>query len=225
MKTASRGFLFLMITLLCTPLLYGQDMTKYRSFALGTSLADLSAQLKVSPTDATTIYQHPALLQELEWRPALSLDTATTKDSVEEIVFSFYNDALYRIVVTYDISATEGMTTADMVESLSSEFGTSTRPVARISFPTSDNAAESSERVIARWEDPTHSVNLFQSSLMNSYGLVLYSKQMDAQAAASMTKGAQLLRDSAPQTEAARQKKNAADLAAKRLKNKKAFKG
>jgi len=44
-------------------------------------------------------------------------------DTVEQILFSFYNGELYKISVTYDRSSTEGLTEEDMVKSISAKYG------------------------------------------------------------------------------------------------------
>jgi hypothetical protein len=46
-----------------------QDLSRYRAFALGASVAAVSAQTGVASSEATVLHQRPALLQDLEWRP------------------------------------------------------------------------------------------------------------------------------------------------------------
>jgi hypothetical protein len=43
----------LLIILLSSPTLYGSDLSKYRTFSLGTSLANLSKEIDEGPIDAT----------------------------------------------------------------------------------------------------------------------------------------------------------------------------
>ena len=45
MKIISRGAIALLMILLSAPLISAQDLSKYRTFSLGTSLAELSKQL------------------------------------------------------------------------------------------------------------------------------------------------------------------------------------
>ena len=40
-------------------------------------------------------------------------------DPVQDVVFSFYNDQLFRIVVNYDSDRTLGLTDTDLIEALS----------------------------------------------------------------------------------------------------------
>jgi hypothetical protein len=43
----------LLIVLLSSPAVYGRDLSGYRTFSLGTSLANLSKQIDEGPIDAT----------------------------------------------------------------------------------------------------------------------------------------------------------------------------
>ena len=88
------------------------DLSKYRGFQFGTDLAAVANQAGVSASEAKVIHSRPALIQELAWRPQ-SLGQAPQPESASEIVFSFYNGELYRIVVHYDRYETEGLTTED----------------------------------------------------------------------------------------------------------------
>jgi hypothetical protein len=48
----------------------GQDPSRYRDFQLGRDLATVSALARIAASDAKTIHLRPAVIQELEWRPA-----------------------------------------------------------------------------------------------------------------------------------------------------------
>ena len=54
--------------------------------------------------------------------------------------------------MTCDRHATEGLRIEDIVEAISAQYGTETRPDALIGFPTNE-LHRSTEKVIARWED------------------------------------------------------------------------
>src|ERR1051325_3807415 len=94
-----------------------QSLSQYRNFALGSDVASVAALASVDPADAKTIYQRPAVLQDLEWRPSrwVAGSNASSVDPVEQVLFSFYNDQLFRVVVDYGGDQTEGMTAADMI--------------------------------------------------------------------------------------------------------------
>jgi len=47
-----------------------QSVAQYRNFVLGSDVATVAALTDVSASEAKTIHQRPALLQDLEWRPS-----------------------------------------------------------------------------------------------------------------------------------------------------------
>ena len=72
-----------------------------------------------------------------------------------------------------------------MVEAISAQYGTATRPDVEISFPTSE-LYKSTEKVIARWKDSQYSFNLFRSCFLISFGLVMFSKRLETQVRAAL---------------------------------------
>ena len=66
--------------------LQGQDRSRYRDFQLGSDLRSVSALASVAASEAKTIHQRPAVMQELEWRPPyfVSGSTARQKKDVED---------------------------------------------------------------------------------------------------------------------------------------------
>ena len=143
-------------------------------------------------------------------------------DPVSQILFSFYNGELYRIVVTYDRDATKGLTDDDMVQAVSARYGTATRLYPEIKLLKNDVYA-STETVIARWEDSQNSVGLLASSNQTSFGLAMFSKRLDAQAKAAIIESEKLEKQEAPQVDIGRLKKEADELGVARQINQKTF--
>jgi hypothetical protein len=79
------------------------------------------------------------------------------------------------------------------------------------------------EKVLARWEDPQYSFNLIQSSLSNTFELVMFVKVVDARAAKINAEGLRLESQEASQMELARVKRDADDVETARQKNLKVF--
>ena len=202
-----------------------QDLSRYREFQFGMNLPAIAKQVGLDSSEAKVIHQRPALIQELNWQPQRSL-TSSQADPVRAIFFSFYNGELFRIVVNYDRYKTEGLTTEDVVEALSAEYGTATKPAAEVIF-SSSQVYNDSEVVIARWEDSQYSFNLFRSSYQPTFGMVGYSKRLDALAGAAIAEAIRLDEQEAPQREIDRQKKQDAkdrtEDAKARLENKPKF--
>src|SRR5207244_6720217 len=107
------------------------------------------------------------------YTPALSNEP----DSVKDVLLSFYNNELFRMVVNYDRYRTEGLTTADMIGAISTIYGPAATPDAEVLFPS---AYSENVKVIARWEDPEYSLNLVRSPYQPSFALIGFSKRLDA---------------------------------------------
>jgi hypothetical protein len=209
------------------PSIDARDLSRYREFQLGMNLLAVAKQAEMQPSEARVIHQRPAVIQELEWRPQRSLAYSPQGDPVQEVLFSFYNGELFRIVVNYDQIRTEGLTDEDMVEAISAKYGTATRPAAKVILFSSSEVYNDSENVIARWEDAQYSFNLFRSSYQPTFGMLVFSKRLDALAQVAIVEAVRLDKQEAPQREIALQKKqdeeNRAGQAKARLVNKPGF--
>ncbi len=208
------------------PSIDAQDLSRYREFEFGMDLGVIAKRADMNPSDAKVIHQRPALIQELTWQPRLYLSSTPQADSVRSILFSFYNGELYRIVISYDRYKTEGLTTKDMVEAISARYGTATRPAAEITF-SSSQVYNDSEVVLARWENSQYSFSLFRSTYQPTFGMMAFSKRLDALAGTAIVEAIRLDEQEAPQREIERQKvQDAKDLAGQakaRLANKPNF--
>lgn len=208
-----------------------QDLSRYRTFELGTDVAAVSALTGVPASEATIVHQRPVLSQELTWRPLRWTpgSIADSTDPVEQVRFSFYNDRLFRIVVDYGTDRTEGMTDADMVEAISAVYGPNVKPTVKPTRgPVRVQSAIDIESgsPVARWGDPEHAVVLHRtSSYREAFRLIV----TDLTVAELERKGAlQALRldeQEAPQREIARQKKERDDARAATEKARNANKG
>ena len=217
MRNLVVSFLVIVVILLSTPQLRAQDLSRYRNFSFGMTVADISKQIDQKPANAAVLHERPALIQELTWWPPQPYSTLRPAEPVDQLLFSFYNGALYRMLVTYDSSATKGLTDEDMIRVVSTKYGVATRPVAVVNFPTNPSY-HATEKVVARWEDSQYSLNLFRSS-GDTFAIVMFTKQLDAQAGISIAESVKLEQEEAPQKQAARDKKNADDLELERRKN------
>jgi hypothetical protein len=239
MKRMRNIVVALSLILLSAPMISGQDLSRYRTFSLGTSLAELSKQVGPYSHYTTLIHQRPAAIQELTFWTLNSSRPRVGVYPVSQILFSFYNGELYRIVVTYDRDDIEGLTDDDMVQAVSARYGTATSLFPEINFfPTNylDGATGkvipffltsdpylSADRVIARWEDSQNAVSLLRSGNLNSFKLALSSKRLDAQAEVAIFEFEEFEKREAPQVEIGRPKKEADELEVARQLNQKTF--
>ena len=222
MKTARNILICVATILLCSSLAYAQDLSKYRNFSLGTSLIAISRQVNERPAEANVIHQSPALIQELTWWPMPSYQSSAPVDPVQQILFSFYNGALYKMVVTYDSSTTAGLTAEDMVRAISAKYGAATIPIVAAGS-LGNTTYGATETPIAQWENLQYSVILSRTSFLNSFQLVICTKQLNDQAEADSAAAAKQAREDAPQLEIARVKKEADNLETARRNNLKSF--
>ena len=218
MKMISRAAIVLAMIALWDPLIHAQDLSKYRNFSFGMSAASVLNLAEEKPADLITIHVQPALIQELTWYPPLPFASSRPAEPVQKVLFSFYDGELYRMVVTYDSDAIKGLTNEDMIRILAAKYGTATRLAAEVNVPA-DDSYRVTESVIARWEDPQYSLNLFRSSMLDTFEVVLFAKRLDSQATTAIAESIKLERQEAPQKEAARVKQAAVDLEAERQKN------
>jgi len=181
------------------PLLVAGDLSNYRNFQLGMNLLAVEKQAEIKPSEAKTIHQRPAMIQDLEWRPRRFPGPAPESDPVKDILFSFYNSQLFRMVVNYDRYRTDGLTTDDMVEAISATYGPAAKPADEILFPS---AYSEKVKVIARWEDARYSFNLVRSPYQPSFALIAFSKELDTLAQAAALEATRLEALDAPEREA-----------------------
>ena len=222
MKTMRSSILCFVVLLLTAPLLRGQDLSKYRHFTFGMSLTRVLERTDQKMADVKVIHGRPALIQELTWWPPNLPGTSFRSDTVEQILFSFYNGALYKISVTYDRTSTEGLTAEDMVKSISATYGPPTNIALEIDSATNDRY-DVKQELVASWEDSQYSFKLVRSSFSGGFELVIYSKRLNAEAEVALAEAVKLETQEEPQREAERQKKQIGDLEATRQKNQKSF--
>jgi hypothetical protein len=222
MKTMRSSILCFIALFLTAPLLHAQDLSKYRHFTLGMSLTRLLERTDQKMADVKPIHGRPAVVQELNWWPPNVPGNSLQSDSVEQILFSFYNGELYKISVTYDQNSTAGLTAEDMVKSISAKYGPPTYVALAIDSATNDRY-DVTQKPVASWADAQYSFNLVRSSFSDHLGLIIYSKRVNTEAELAIVEAVKLDAQEGPQREAERQKKQTDDLEAARQKNRKIF--
>ena len=222
MKTIRSSILCLVVLLLLAPLLRAQDLSKYRHFTLGMSLTGVLERTDQKMADVKVIHSRPALIQEVTWWPPNLPGASFKADTVEEILFSFYNGELYKISLTYDRASTEGLTALDMMNAISANYGQATNVVPDVDSAKIDSY-QVKQKLVATWEDSQYSFNLVRSSFTDGFGLVIYSKRANAEAELAIAEAVKLDKQEGPQREAERHKKQTDDLEATRQRNRKIF--
>jgi hypothetical protein len=222
MKITQNVLIGLAITLFSVPALSAQDLSKYRDFSLGSSLAVVSKQAKVVQGDVSTTHESPIPIQSVTYWPSASGDAAGDTEAVQQVELSFCNGALYSVSAVYRTSATEGLTGEDLIRAISADYGVPTRPVPDVNPPAS-HSFKTVDTQIAVWQDSQYSATLYHSPLSGSFHLVVVSKQLQAQADEAIAQDVVQERDDAPRRESALAKKVADDQESLRQTNLKAF--
>jgi hypothetical protein len=191
------------IVMSTTPLSADAELSRYRGFQLGMSVAAVARHAGISP-EPRNVHQRPELIQELMWLPPRLVTLEKEADSVRRVLFTFYNDQLSRVVVSYDRSRTEALTAEDLVEAISATYGVATIPAAAMTRPVIAGP-NADDKIVAHWEDPQYSVTLFRSTYLSTFGLVVLSKRLDALAALANAEAILLDEREAPEREVVRQ--------------------
>lgn len=203
-----------------------QDVSRYREYALRSTLDSIVTSSGSRAADARTLHERPAKIQELQWRPPYmsSMGATAAADPVRAISFSFVDDALFQIVVDYDRARTAGLTNLEIIETLTTTYGA---PVPRSAKarPVRPAAAVPDALVIAQWETPAESLTLLRDTYEAEFQLILVSKALATRARLASREAVRLDAAEAPRVESDRLKKEAADAAAARDKARATNKG
>jgi hypothetical protein len=201
------------------------DLSRYREFRLGMSLLAVAQQAGITP-EARVLHHPPELIQELVWHRPRSLGSSSRGESARKVLFSFYDGLLFRIAVNYEWDRTEGLTVDDMVEALSVTYGPALL-LAADTIPSLSRVDTDGDRIVARWDDPEHSLTLVRPLYASTFGLVLVSKRLEALVHAASVEPIRRDEQGAPRRAIERKQKQEAEDHARqekvRLVNKAAF--
>jgi len=159
-------------------------------------------------------------MQDLEYRPRYYAGGASqVADPVDTMLFKFYDDQLFMVVVDYDRRRTEGMSPADMIAAVSGTYGpVSQTPSRRMGTPTTQYGFP--DTPLAVWGSEEYSVTLLRVPYPESFRLIVASTRLENLARTASATAVRLDKDEAPQREIDRQKTEASDLAAAQEKAK-----
>jgi hypothetical protein len=191
--------------------LVAQELARYREYALGARLASVVTLSGAHPFDIETLHERPATIQSVRWRAPYGRAPDPTADSVRELSFSFYDDQLYRIVVTYDRERMEGLTDDDVIGALSTTDGPPAPAEARTARLGAPPNLPADALIAAQWEDGQSQLTLTRGYYSRQLQLVLVSKMLTEQALAAVTEALALERQEAARRAQEEQEQDAAD--------------
>jgi hypothetical protein len=191
--------------------LTAQEFGRYREFSIGSDVETVSKATATATPDLKVLHQRPALIQELTWRPRYGVrrPTGVDNESVEQVVFSFVDNQLFRIAVEYDRERTAGMTDADMIQAISAVYG----PKVALAVSTSRTPSPARDDLgmpLAQWGNAGNTVLLYRlASFAIRFRLVVTGEPLAALARTAVARAVVLDAREAPQREADLVKKNA----------------
>ena len=200
--------------------LLADEPVRYREFQLGSNLESITNQTGAVATDAKVVHQRPAVMKDLEWRPRYFPRRLWPQtDPVDVIVFKFYEDQLFKVVVDYDRDRTSEMSEGDLIGAITAEYGQSSRPLPRRRSSARPDEYGAPDTLLATWGDTDYSVQLFRTA-SPTFRLVVALTRLDELAQKAAAEAARLDTREAPQREIERQKREADDDLAEREKTK-----
>jgi hypothetical protein len=219
------GFL---VVVLGTDTVVAQAPFRYREYALGSSVASVVQTSKTRADGVKTMHERPARIEELESSAPYVPAGTELADPVREILFSFVDDQLYEVVVTYDRDRIEGLTKADLIEAVSATYGVPLLRHGRTAKKDAPIDMLADMTPLAQWDDAASLVTLTRGTSLSQYQLVLTSKSLNPRARAAIKEALRLDTQEAPQRERDQRTKEVADARVAsekaRVVNKAAFK-
>jgi hypothetical protein len=194
---------------------FAQDVSRYRGYVLESTLESVAATSGARTADVKTIHERPAQIQELEWRPPYGSSGSALADPVRGIVFTFLDNALYQIVVSYARDRTDGLTNDDIISTLTAAYGPAVLSSAKqqLARPA---AAQPDTIPLAQWETAQASLTLVRATYAPEFQLILLSKPLSLRARNATREAIRLDAAEAPQREIDQRKKEAAAAGAAR---------
>jgi hypothetical protein len=188
-----------------------EELPAYRDFTLGSPLARVLEQVRATSADVTLVHQRPSVIQDLRWRtPYVPGGVTPQRDPVQQIVFSFYDDQLFRMTIEYDRAQTDGMTDADMIAALSARYGTPLTPSRPLNASTvASRAVGEWSTTVAQWGEGDVVVVLLRRAFTAGFQVVVTSARLDGLARVAADASLRLDESEAPAREIARQEHDA----------------
>jgi hypothetical protein len=183
---------------------HAQDLSRYRDIAFGSSVASVAVLTDSQAGTVKVIHQRPALIQELVWRPQYSVGRSSGQnEAAREIAFRFHDDRLFSITVVYDVRLVEGLTNADIIDSVSAVYGPATLTPAASQGPARvPPGMMNTTTALARWQNGDYEFTLMREVYPATFRLIGVSRPLEAVARAAEIEAARLDEQEAPRRQA-----------------------
>ena len=180
-----RVVLTLLFSAMSASQLGAQGPPLYRTYQMGDDVVAISRQLGVPAPAGTLMPPGLGALVELRWRSQyVRRGVAPSSDPVASLVFSFFENQLFRIVIDYSPDRTEGMTEADVVAAVSKIYGAPAKRTHPPS-PVGLRPQRPVDNVVAQWTDGEYQVALLAVRDQSTFRMIVASAALEALARAA----------------------------------------
>jgi hypothetical protein len=128
------------------------------------------------------IHQRPALVQEIVWRPQYALGRPAGRiEAVQEVTFRFHDDQLFSVTVVYDARLVEGLTNRDIIDAVSTVYGSATLTAAASQGPVPAPPGKiNGSTALARWASSDYEFTLMREVYPATFRLIGVSIPLEA---------------------------------------------
>ena len=128
---------------------------------------------------AVGVVNRPSVIHGMKW-PARHMGSGgTLVDSVQEVLFTFHNDELYQMVVSYDRGRTAGLSNDDVVDTFSAIYGVPLVRNARTARNGLSADIGPGMTLLAQWEDARWLLTLQRNTYSAQYQLLVVSNALN----------------------------------------------
>ena len=122
------------------------------------------------------IVNRPSVIHSVKWRARDMGSGGTLVDPVQEVLFTFHNDELYQMVVSYDRGRTAGLSNDDVVDTFTAIYGAPLVRNARTARNGLSADIGPGMALLAQWEDARWQLTLQRNTYSAQYQLLVVSK-------------------------------------------------
>ena len=125
------------------------------------------------------VVDRPSVIHGLKWRARHMGSGGTLVDSVQEVLFTFHNNELYQMVVSYDRGRTAGLSNDDVVDTFSAIYGVPLVRNARTARNGLSPDIGPGMTLLGQWEDARWLLTLQRNTYSAQYQLLVVSKALN----------------------------------------------
>jgi hypothetical protein len=183
MTKSTRLLMTAMFAIVSSTAVFGvQAHPHYRMYWMGDDVSAIATRLGVPMPAVRLVPSALGAIEELTWDSDYAhRDSTSASSPVARLVFGFYENQLFRIVIDYAYHRTEGMTEADMVAAISRVYG---QPARRIQ-PIPLTLTRGEDATIAKWVNGDSTIALLRFAHEASFRAIVSSTRLEGRVRAA----------------------------------------